>query len=102
VIKLDRTFVNGLVGSDARTTRAFLIAVMAAARELAISVVAVGVDHERQLEELRDAGCDSAQGELFASALAPAEVSLERRRIGARQPAAPEGDGTGPGVKPVC
>ena len=103
VIKLDPAFVHGLIGSDARSTRAFLTAVMAAARELAISVVAVGVEHERQLELLLAAGCDSAQGELFAPALAPAEVSLEPRPIGTHQAAATPARRRQAGrAKPAC
>jgi diguanylate cyclase (GGDEF)-like protein/PAS domain S-box-containing protein len=77
VIKLDRTFVNGLDGNDAAPSRAILIAVTAAARELNISVVAEGVEHKRQLDELLAAGCDSAQGNLFSPAVPAAEFSLE-------------------------
>ena len=47
---------------------------MAAARELAISVVAVGVEHERQAQALREIGCDLAQGFLYSRPVTADEV----------------------------
>ena len=39
--------------------------VLALARELGVEVVAEGVEDERQLAALRDAGCDLMQGYLL-------------------------------------
>jgi diguanylate cyclase (GGDEF)-like protein len=76
VIKLDRTFVNALNREEPRRDRAILIAVTSAARELGISVIAEGVEDAAQLAELRRAGCDYAQGYLFADARPAAQTPL--------------------------
>jgi diguanylate cyclase (GGDEF)-like protein/PAS domain S-box-containing protein len=78
-IKLDRSFVSGLVGDQARPSRAILIAVIAAARELEIGVVAEGVELEVQLTQLRAVGCDRAQGLLFSRPLPAEELSFAPR-----------------------
>jgi diguanylate cyclase (GGDEF)-like protein/PAS domain S-box-containing protein len=77
VIKLDRTFVSALNRADAHRDRAILIAVTTAARELAISVIAEGVEDTEQLAELHRAGCGFAQGYLFSAARRPADTALE-------------------------
>ena len=68
VLKLDRTFVSALSRHDAHRSRAVLIAVVMAARELGISVIGEGVENAAQLAELRRVGCDAAQGYLFSGA----------------------------------
>jgi EAL domain-containing protein (putative c-di-GMP-specific phosphodiesterase class I) len=77
VIKLDRTFVSALNREDAHRDRAILIAVTTAARELAISVIAEGVEDTEQLAELHRAGCGYAQGYLFSAARRPADTALD-------------------------
>jgi diguanylate cyclase (GGDEF)-like protein/PAS domain S-box-containing protein len=77
VIKLDRTFVSALNRQDAHRDRAILIAVTTAARELAISVIAEGVEDTEQLTELHRAGCGFAQGYLFSAARRPADTALD-------------------------
>ena len=77
VIKLDRTFVSALNRPDAHRDRAILIAVTTAARELAISVIAEGVEDTEQLAELHRAGCGFAQGYLFSAARRPADTALD-------------------------
>ena len=76
VIKLDRTFVSALSRHDAQPNRAILVAVVSAARELGISMVAEGVEDAEQLAELHNAGCDFAQGFLFAPARPADSVTL--------------------------
>jgi EAL domain-containing protein (putative c-di-GMP-specific phosphodiesterase class I) len=76
VIKLDRSFVSALSRNDARRSRAVLIAVVTAARELGISTIAEGVENTAQLAELQRVGCDHAQGYLFSGAKPPSEVDL--------------------------
>ena len=61
-----------------------IAAVTAAAHELRISVVAVGVEHERQREMLLSAGCELAQGHLFAPARPAADVSLKPQQLQAQ------------------
>ena len=70
VIKLDRTFVSALSRHGRPPQPRVLIAVVTAARELGISVIAEGVEDAEQLAELHRAGCDFAQGYLFAAARA--------------------------------
>jgi EAL domain-containing protein (putative c-di-GMP-specific phosphodiesterase class I) len=65
-IKIDRTFVMGL---DGEADRSIVEAVIALAHGLRISVVAEGIETERQFEILRAMGCDVGQGYLFARPL---------------------------------
>jgi EAL domain-containing protein (putative c-di-GMP-specific phosphodiesterase class I) len=62
-IKLDRTFTTKLGEDDA--AQALVRGVVALARELAVEVVAEGVETPQQLSELRRAGCRLFQGYLL-------------------------------------
>ena len=64
VLKIDRSFVDGL-GDDPEDT-AIVTAIISLARALGLRVVAEGVETRRQLVELRRLGCDRAQGFMFA------------------------------------
>ncbi|HUB75774.1 MAG TPA: EAL domain-containing protein, partial [Solirubrobacteraceae bacterium] len=64
-IKLDRAHVASLTAEDPRAGRAVIVAVVAAARELGIRVVAEGVDDPRTLALVAELGCDAAQGRAF-------------------------------------
>ena len=78
-IKLDRTFVCGLDGPNPRRSRAILLAVTAAAAELAgIGAIAEGVEHQAQLEQLRRAQAAWRRRDIF---FAP-----PRSAIGQREP----------------
>ncbi len=63
VLKIDRSFVDGLPGGeqDAQIARA----IIAMAHSLNLSVIAEGVETTAQLDFLRDHGCDEVQGYLF-------------------------------------
>lgn len=63
VLKIDRTFVDGLPSGeqDAQIARA----IIAMAHSLNLSVIAEGVETHEQLEFLREHGCDEVQGYLF-------------------------------------
>ncbi|MBK5260181.1 MAG: EAL domain-containing protein [Thermoanaerobaculia bacterium] len=63
-LKVDRSFVSDLNDSD--SAAALVEAIMATARALGLRVVAEGVENTRQADWLREAGCDEAQGFLFA------------------------------------
>ncbi|HVA60427.1 MAG TPA: EAL domain-containing protein [Mycobacteriales bacterium] len=66
-VKVDRSFVAGL-GNDP-ASEVIVRSVVAMAHALKMSVVAEGVETLTQLEILLDAGCDTAQGFLFARPL---------------------------------
>jgi EAL domain-containing protein (putative c-di-GMP-specific phosphodiesterase class I) len=64
VIKIDRSFVDGLGAEDEDT--AIVAAIVDIARSLGLQVIAEGVEGEVQLERLRQLGCHSVQGYLFS------------------------------------
>ncbi len=75
VIKIDRHFINGLLrGGD---DRAIVAAVISLAEELGLSVVAEGVETERQHGELRELGCEFAQGFLYSKPVPARELRLD-------------------------
>ncbi|HXA43577.1 MAG TPA: EAL domain-containing protein [Candidatus Solibacter sp.] len=71
-LKVDKSFVDGL-GRDPEAT-AIVAAVMGMAHALGLSVVAEGVETERQLSALRSLGCDEAQGYYFSRPVPASEV----------------------------
>ncbi|HUF83747.1 MAG TPA: bifunctional diguanylate cyclase/phosphodiesterase [Acidimicrobiia bacterium] len=72
-VKVDRSFVSGL-GSNPEDT-AIVAAVVSLGHALGLTVVAEGVETERQLEELVALGCDTAQGFYFAEPQAPTDMN---------------------------
>ena len=64
VIKIDRSFVDGVGAEDEDT--AIVAAIVDIARSLGLQVIAEGVEGEVQLEHLRELGCHAAQGYLFS------------------------------------
>ena len=71
-LKVDRAFVQDIAASagDASITRA----VIHMGHELALKVVAEGVETAEQLEALQIAGCDEIQGYYFSRPLPAAEI----------------------------
>lgn len=78
-LKIDRSFVNDLGGSD--DARAIVEAVIQMAHALGLEVVAEGVETEAQAEVLRLCGCDKLQGYLFAKPMRAAALSEHARRL---------------------
>jgi diguanylate cyclase (GGDEF)-like protein/PAS domain S-box-containing protein len=80
VLKIDRSFVDGL-GSDPHDT-SIVQAITAMADALALEILAEGVETERQLSALRELGCPLAQGYLWSEPLTPADATewLRARR----------------------
>ncbi|MGQ0805208.1 MAG: sensor domain-containing protein [Actinomycetota bacterium] len=72
-VKIDRSFVSGL-GSNPEDS-AIVAAVVSLGHALGLTVVAEGVETERQLEELVALGCDTAQGFYFAEPQAAADMN---------------------------
>jgi diguanylate cyclase (GGDEF)-like protein/PAS domain S-box-containing protein len=73
VLKIDRSFVEGL-GVDRRDT-AIAEAIVAMSRALSLEVVAEGVETEAQLAELDRLGCDLAQGFYFSRPVSPRKIA---------------------------
>ena len=81
-LKIDRSFVEDLLGSSGNTT--VVSSIVALAHALGMQVIAEGVETEEQLTKLRDLGCDQAQGYLFSKPLVREEASglvANRRNI---------------------
>jgi diguanylate cyclase (GGDEF)-like protein/PAS domain S-box-containing protein len=72
VLKIDRSCIAQL-RPDSRE-RELVVAAIAFARALGMTVVAEGVETDAEREELTALGCESAQGYLLAPPLAAAEV----------------------------
>jgi diguanylate cyclase (GGDEF)-like protein len=72
VIKIDRSFVADLGHRD---NRAIVSAVMSLGAELGMSVVAEGVETDRQHSGLVELGCPLAQGYLYARPCPPDELA---------------------------
>ena len=71
-VKIDRSFISNLApgSSDLVLTQA----IIAMAHALKLKVVAEGVETEMQRDLLKQAGCDYAQGYLFARPMPPDEL----------------------------
>lgn len=63
-IKIDQSFVRNLT-SD-RGDAAIVTAIISLGHAMGISTTAEGVEHAEQVNRLREAGCDFAQGHLYA------------------------------------
>jgi diguanylate cyclase (GGDEF)-like protein/PAS domain S-box-containing protein len=83
IVKVDRSFVNGL-GRDEGDS-AIVGAVLGMARALGLEVIAEGVETPEQLACLRELGAEYGQGFYFARPCPPDE--LDQQLEGRRQPA---------------
>jgi diguanylate cyclase (GGDEF)-like protein len=72
-LKIDRSFVRG-VGDDPGNS-AIVKAIVQLCHALQLSVVAEGVEHDRQLAVLAGYGCDEAQGYYFSRPLAAGQFA---------------------------
>ncbi|HKS33210.1 MAG TPA: biofilm formation regulator HmsP [Enterobacteriaceae bacterium] len=66
ILKIDKTFVDGLPDDTSMVTAIILLA-----RSLELHLVAEGVETQPQYDWLKEAGVDIVQGFLFARAVAP-------------------------------
>jgi diguanylate cyclase (GGDEF)-like protein/PAS domain S-box-containing protein len=67
-LKVDRSFVKQMSGNS--ENKEIVRTVVLLGRSLGMQVIAEGVEDEKQLEQLRELGCDNAQGYLFSMPLA--------------------------------
>ena len=68
-LKIDRSFVTEITGSARGSSIAQMVVQLG--RNLGLSVIAEGVEDERQAQDLRQLGCPLAQGFLYAQPLSP-------------------------------
>jgi diguanylate cyclase (GGDEF)-like protein/PAS domain S-box-containing protein len=74
VLKIDRSFVDGLPGEqDAQIARA----IIAMAHSLNLAVIAEGVETQEQLDFLREHDCDEVQGYLFGKPMPAAQFEAQ-------------------------
>jgi diguanylate cyclase (GGDEF)-like protein/PAS domain S-box-containing protein len=74
ILKIDRSFVEQIGGSD--RDREIIAAITAMAHALGMSVVGEGIETTCQLGELTALGCDAGQGYLLARPLPPEQVAV--------------------------
>ena len=82
VIKIDRSFVERLGGSESDTE--LLRTIVQLGQSLRMVTVAEGVEEEEQAAELQAMGCELAQGFLFHRPLAPEQLQLLLKPAGRR------------------
>jgi diguanylate cyclase len=78
-LKIDKSFVHDMVHSS--DARAIVGAIVAMAHHLNLQVVAEGVELAAQADALRTAGCDQAQGFLYARPLGPPQAAIYQARV---------------------
>lgn len=80
VLKIDRSFIAGVVEAqeDAELTRA----IIAMGQALGLTVLAEGVERPEQVDFLRQAGCDLAQGFLYSR---PVPIDSFTRLLGSER-----------------
>jgi len=85
-LKIDRSFVRGI---ETRQDSAAIVGTLTdMARQLALEVVAEGIENEQQLTLLRSLRCHAAQGFLFARPL-DEDKAMEMLRRGLARPTMP-------------
>ena len=65
ILKVDKSFVDGL-GAATRGSGAVAHAIVSLAQSLQLEVIAEGIEHQAQADELLSLGCPLGQGYLFA------------------------------------
>ncbi len=73
IVKIDQSFVADIGNSP--TAGAILAAVTDLAHVLGLTVTAEGVETERQREDVRAIGCESAQGYYFAEPMSATGIA---------------------------
>jgi len=74
-LKIDRTFVRRMVEDPTEGTT-LVRAILGLARALHLEVVAEGIELPEQLDGLRESGCETGQGFLFATPVVADEIGF--------------------------
>ena len=85
VLKIDRSFISRLDSADSADF-AIVHGVIDIAHRMNIVTVAEGVENDNQLVQLRNLGCDIAQGYLFSRAISFERVPAWLRKWGQNRP----------------
>jgi EAL domain-containing protein (putative c-di-GMP-specific phosphodiesterase class I) len=72
-VKIDRGFIAN-IGHDP-TNRAIVVAIVNLAHNLGLAVVADGVEHYSQRDEVAELECEFAQGPYYAAAVPASEIT---------------------------
>ena len=80
-LKIDRSFIHDL--HRAGNEEAITAAIIQMAKCLRLTVTAEGVENQRQLQLLRDHGCDDVQGFLFSKPQRADQMDFQNRRSSA-------------------
>ena len=64
-LKVDRSFVAGLHDEGGNSTLTLVEGVLSLARTLGIETIGEGIENERQLQTLKELGCNFGQGYLL-------------------------------------
>jgi len=96
-LKLDRSFLAGLVGSERERESDLVRSTIELGHAMGLRIVAEGIEDRGTLELLRQLGCDVAQG-YFISRPRPANELIFRPRMSVvRHQPASDGRGEDPG-----
>ncbi|HVF19143.1 MAG TPA: EAL domain-containing protein [Mycobacteriales bacterium] len=74
VLKIDRTFVRDLTAVESEEAD-IVRAIVSLARSRGLRTVAEGIEETAQADVLRELGCDTGQGYLYARPLAPEDLA---------------------------
>jgi diguanylate cyclase (GGDEF)-like protein/PAS domain S-box-containing protein len=85
-LKIDRSFVNELEDASDDQGSSLVRSIISIGHDLDLVVIAEGIEHASQLDELRAAGCDFGQGYFFGRPIPPDEVpELLARHVSPRE-----------------
>ena len=76
VLKIDKSFIDDVVGSEQQ--RALVDGIVTLARNLDLAVVAEGIEDDRQWAALAAMGCPYGQGYHFSEPVGPAQIVARR------------------------
>lgn len=71
-IKIDKHFIDGILKEEDQ--KLIIREIITMSHKLGLTVVAEGVEEEKQMQYLRESGCDIMQGFLFSRALPNGEA----------------------------
>lgn len=72
-LKIDQSFVRDMHKND--NSLALIKSIIALGKNMKMKIIAEGVEEEKEAQELRDMGCDMAQGYYFAKPMSEIDVT---------------------------